>query len=92
MRSNVKGYRQKRRFWNRLKKQERLHKEELKFWDKAHSDYFVESRDGWSYKNVSLQKELEYKEKECNAYKRELLMFQIGMFIIFVISLIKVIL
>lgn len=84
MKSNVKGYRQKRRFWNRLRKQKKLHREELENWDKIHNDWFCT--------NVFLREELGMKTKECNSYKRELLVFQIAMFIILVISLIKVVL
>ena len=84
MKSNVKRYRQKRRFENRLKKQNKLHKEELDEWNRIHNDWFCT--------NVFLREELEMKTKECNSYKRELLIFQIGMFIMFILLLIKVIL
>lgn len=60
MKSNVKFYKQKRRYENKIKKIEKLHLETLENWNRLHNNWFC--------KNVNLQEELIKKEKECNRY------------------------
>ena len=60
MRSNVKFYKQKRRYENKIKKIEKLHLETLEDWNRLHNNWFCE--------NVNLQEELIKKEKEFSRY------------------------